>query len=230
MVLVRIWYDQPRHLTSISDKKIKIRGMFMEQPQEAKAQIKEWSNPTPAGLVALAVACFCFFAMLNGFVEKSAMPLIGCWLIGGFAVQLIVGLLDLKGGNYTGGNTFLFFSAFFMLVSGIEMFAKYNGLASGAPLDTSIDGYAWLALTVALLLWTPAFLKTFGLLSLVVLAVDVALPFITLIDLKILPSSLAVIPAYALLVAALFALYLSGALIVNTVYGKKIYPVIEKKK
>ena len=26
-------------------------------------KVKEWSNPTPAGLVALAVACFCFFAI-----------------------------------------------------------------------------------------------------------------------------------------------------------------------
>ncbi len=27
-------------------------------------KIKEWANPTPAGLVALAVACFGFFAIL----------------------------------------------------------------------------------------------------------------------------------------------------------------------
>jgi len=40
---------------------------------------KEWANPTPAGLVALAVACVCFFALLNGYVNPSAMPLVGCW-------------------------------------------------------------------------------------------------------------------------------------------------------
>ena len=186
----------------------------------------EWSNPTPAGLVALAVACFCFFAMLNGFVKPSALPLIGCWLIGGFIIQLIVGLLDLKGRNYAGGNTFLFFGAFFMLVGGMEMFVKYNGITSGAPLDSQIDGYAWLALTLVLFLWTPAFFKSFNLLSLIVLAIDVALPFITLVDLGVLPKSISVIPAYALLVAAILAIYLSAALVVNTAYGKKIYPVI----
>ena len=190
---------------------------------------KEWSNPTPAGLVALAVACFCFFALLNGFVETSAMKLVGCWLIGGFVVQLVVALIDLKGGNGTGGNTFLFFSAFFMLVGGLEMFVKYNGIISGTPLDSRIDGYAWMALTIVLLLWTPAFLKTFSLLSLIVLALDVALPFITLIDLHVLPAGFSVIPAYALLVAALIAIYLSAALVVNAAYGKKIFPVIEKK-
>ena len=189
---------------------------------------KEWSNPTPAGLVALAVACFCFFAMLNGFVKPSAMPLMGCWLIGGFIVQMIVGLLDLKGGNHAGGNTFLFFSAFFMLTGGMEMFVKYHGINSGMPIDTRIDGYAWLALTLVLYLWTPAFLKSFSLLSLIVLALDAALPFITLLDLKILPPAFSVIPAYALLTAAVLAIYLSAALVVNTSFGRKIFPVIER--
>lgn len=191
---------------------------------------QEWANPTPAGLVALSVACFCFFGLLNGFVGPSAMPLVGCWLIGGFVVQLIVGLLDLKGGNYAGGNTFLFFSAFFMLVGGIEMFVKYHGIISGAPLDGRIDGYAWLALTIAVYLWTPAFLKPFNLLSLVVIALDVALPFITMNDLKILPASLLPIPAYALLAAGLVAIYLSAALVVNKTFGRVIYPVIGTEK
>ena len=191
---------------------------------------KEWANPTPAGLVALAVACFCFFALLNGFVKPSAMPLIGCWLLGGFVVQFIVGLLDLKGGNYAGGNTFLFFCSYFMLVSGMEMFFKYNAIAAGTPLDSRIDGFAWLALTLVVYLWTPAFMKSFGLLSLVVLALDVALPFITLNDFQILPVHLRAIPAYALLVAGLFAIYLSAALVVNTTFGKRIFPIIEIKK
>ena len=191
---------------------------------------KEWANPTPAGLVALAVACFCFFALLTNSVEKTALPLIGCWLLGGFVVQIVVGLLDLKSNNHTGGNTFLFFSAFFMLVGGLEMFVKYHGISTGVVFDSRIDGYAWLALTIVVYLWTPAFLKSFGLLSLVVLALDVALPFIALIDLRVLPGTFSVVPAYALLAAALFAIYLGAAQIVNTAYGRKIYPVIEKKK
>ncbi len=85
---------------------------------------KEWANPTPAGLVALAAACACFFALLTGRVSASAMPLIGCWLLGGFVIQIVVALLDLKSGNLAGGNTFLFFSAFFMLVSGLEMLLR----------------------------------------------------------------------------------------------------------
>ena len=191
---------------------------------------KEWSNPTPAGLVALSVACFCFFAMLTNAVDKTSLPLIGCWLIGGFVIQLVVGLLDLKSGNHAGGNTFLFFSAFFMLVGGMEMFIKYHAMTTGAVLDARIDGYAWLALTLVVLLWTPAFLKSFSFLSLIILALDVALPFITLIDLKLIPADLAVVPAYALLFAALCAIYLGAAQIVNSAFGKTVYPLIEKKK
>lgn len=201
----------------------------MEKTQEVKVQTRDWANPTPAGLVALAVACFTFFGFLNGFVEKSAMPLLGCWLIGGFVIQLVVGLLDLKGGNYAGGNTFLFFCAFFMLAGGLEMFVKYNALISGALVDSRIDGYAWAALTIAVYLWTPAFMRPFNNLSLVVIALDVALPFLTLTDLKLIPASFSVIPAYALLVSGLCALYLSAALVVNTTFGKTIYPMIGKK-
>ena len=186
---------------------------------------KEWSNPTPAGLVALAVACACFFAMLTGRVETSALPLIGCWLLGGFVIQVIVALLDLKGGNATGGNTFLFFSAFFMLVGGLEMLLKYDAITKGAPLDARIDGYAWSILTVVLLLWTPAFLTKFTLLSIIVLLLDVALPFIALIDLGVLSKSFAQIPAWSLLLAGLVAVYLGAATVVNQAYGRVVYPM-----
>ena len=191
---------------------------------------QEWSNPTPAGLVALAVACACFFGLLSGKVEPSAMPLIGCWLLGGFVVQIVVGILDLKSGNAPGGNTFLFFSAFFMLVGGMEMFLKYNALALGG-LDTRIDGYAWAILTLALLLWTPAFFKKFSLLSIVVALLDIALPIITLLDLKIIFGAVfSNIAAYSLLLAGIVAVYLSAAMIINTTFGKAIYPLPGQKK
>jgi succinate-acetate transporter protein len=207
----------------------------MDNTTDSTAQTKGWANATPAGMVALAVACFCHFAMLNGCVEKSAMPLLGCWLIGGFVVQLIVALIDLKGGNDTGGNTFLFFSAFFMLAGGLETFVKHhygvpvllNGdifVPSGGGVDTQIDGWAWLALSLVLLLWTPAFFKTFGLLSLIILALDVACPFIALLDLKVLPHCYAPVPAYALLTAGVLGVYYSAVLVVNKAFGKKVYP------
>jgi len=186
---------------------------------------QEWSNPTPAGLIALAIACFCFFALLTGKVTHEAMPLLGCWLIGGFVVQFVVALLDLKSGNMTGGNTFLFFSAFFMLVGGLEMIMKYNFMNQGIAFDAHIDGWAWMVLTAALILWTPAFFKSTRLLTIIVLLLDVSLPFITLMDLGILPKTYATIPGWGLLLAGIVAIYLSSAMVVNSAFGRQFYPL-----
>ena len=193
-------------------------------PEPKQAASSAWANPTPAGLVALAVACGCFFALLTGGVETSAMPLLGCWLLGGFVVQLVVALLDLKGGNHAGGNTFLFFSAFFMLVSGLEMLLKYNAITAGAPLDGRIDGYVWCVLTLVIWLWTPAFFVKFSLLSLIVVLLDIAAPIIALTDLTILPKTASPIAGWLLLGCGVIAIYLCSAQVVNTAFGRKVYP------
>jgi len=185
---------------------------------------KEWANPTPAGLVALAVACFLFFALLTGRVEKSAMPILGSYLIGGFFIQFVVALLDLKGGNLSGGNTFLYFSAYFMLVSGAGMFLKY--FVPG--MDTRIDGWAWMVLALTLALWTPAFYKGPALLFGIVLGLNVALPCIVVSDLKLFAPEIGKIfgetAGYALLACGILGIYLAAALVLNGSYGKTVLP------
>jgi len=198
----------------------------MQDNQEKVVPVpQEWANPTPAGLVALAVACACFFALLSGQVGNDALPLMGAWLLGGFVVQLTVGLLDLKERNHAGGNTFLFFSAFFMLVGGISMLLKYQAIMAGTPLDTLVDGFAWSVLTVVLLLWTPAFCKKFSLLSVIVILLDIALPFKTLVGLGLIPSDFLLVSAWALLAAAVVAVYLCSAMVVNQAFGRTVYPL-----
>ena len=194
----------------------------MEEKTTTQPAPKEWANPTPAGLVALAVASFCFFALLCGFVEKGALPLLGCFLLGGFVIQITVALADLKSGNAAGGNTFLYFSAYFMLVSGLEMFFKY--FATG--LDTRIDGFAWLALMFVVALWTPAFYKTPAILFIIVLVLNIAVPCIAFADLKIFSAEFSQVLSYiagcALLVCGILAIYLSAAMVVNTTYGREV--------
>ncbi|MCL1790009.1 MAG: hypothetical protein FWG40_01410 [Peptococcaceae bacterium] len=182
-----------------------------------------WANPTPAGLVALAVACFCFFAMLTGHVDGKCLPLFGSILLGGFMIQVFVALLDLKSGSLTGGNTFLFFSGYFMLATGLEMFFKYFN----AGLDGRIDGWLWLCLGIALILWTPAFYKSPALLFAIVVVLDVAIPFISIRDLALFPDLSTVfanIAGWLLLLAGVIGIYLSAALIVNGTFGKTVYP------
>jgi succinate-acetate transporter protein len=183
-----------------------------------------WANPSPAGLVALAVACFCFFAILTNAVDETATPLLGLWLLGGFVVQVIVALIDLKSGNTVGGNTFLFFSAFFMLVGGLGNTFKFFMSQEQIVLDTHIDGWAWLVLTIALWLWTPAFLKSPLILCLIVLTLDMALPILTLIDLGVISAKFSYIPGWLLLVVGILGIYLASAIIVNDTFQRKIYP------
>ncbi len=184
---------------------------------------REWANPTPAGLIALAVACFCFFAMLNGQVTAEASLLMGLWLLGGFLVQFVVALCDLKAGNLSGGNVFLYFSAYFMFVTGAEFILKYVCSLKGIALDGRIDGWAWLVLTLVTLLYTPAFFKASKCLLYIVLLLDIALPFITLRDFGLV--NLTVISAWALLGAGIVGLYLSGALVLNGTFGKTVLPI-----
>ena len=191
---------------------------------KSKFQAKEWANATPAGLVALGIACFIFYAILSGHVKPEAMPLLGCWLIGGFIVQVITGLIDLKAGNTTGGNTFIFFCAFFMFVSGIEMIFKFHMLGSHIAFDGRLDGWAWLALTPVLFLWTPAFFKTPLFILLIIIGLDVTVPFLCLLDMGILPATFKIIPAYALLFTGICGVYQSAAMIVNAAFGKQVYP------
>jgi len=193
-------------------------------------KVTNWANPTPAGLVGLAVACFCFFAMLNkdltGVTVPDILPLLGCILLGGFVIQLIVALLDLKAGAIPGGNTFLFFSAYFMLASGLEMFVKYFALTGQwqGAVDGKIDGWLWLCLGIAIILWTPAFFKSPAILFGIVLLLDVAVPLVALNDLGIAKEICGPLAGWFLLATGVFGLYLSAALLVNGTYGKTVFP------
>ncbi|MGB4548410.1 MAG: GPR1/FUN34/YaaH family transporter, partial [Syntrophales bacterium] len=73
-----------------------------------------FATPAPAGLRALAVASFGFAAVFLGWVNVEGLPILTTWLIGGGVVQYTTAVIELKDHNVTGGNVFLFFSAFFM--------------------------------------------------------------------------------------------------------------------
>lgn len=187
-----------------------------------------WANPGPAGLVALAIACFTFFSIFAGKVGHGAIPLLGCWLIGGFVVQLTVGIIELREGALLGGNIFLFFSAFFMLAGGLEMFVKaYFNTVGGAPLDGRIDGWAWTVLVIILIFWTFAYLKTApAVLSLCVIVLDIGVIPVPLMDLGLMSKAAgAPVAAYGLLGAGILGMYVATAIILNTAFGKTILPM-----
>lgn len=193
----------------------------------SKEKEMAWANPGPAGLTALAIACFTFFAVLTGIVPHTSTPLLGCWLIGGFVVQIVVAVIELREGSILGGNVFLFFSAFFMLTGGLEFILQASSAFSDFGVTSEIDGWAWLVLLITLILWTPAYLKTSPrVMGILVLILDVGVLFVVLKDLGIMPAHVsAPIAGYALGLGGIFAIYLAAAIQLNAAFGRVIFPV-----
>lgn len=187
-----------------------------------------WANPAPAGLVALGVAGIIFFALLSGRVTPGALPLLGCWLLGGALIQFTVGLIELKEGALVGGNVFLFFSGFFMLTGGLEMIFKYFVAAQkwAIPLDGHIDGYAWIILTIALIFLTPCYMKaSTTVMGIIVISVTVAAGLVAGLDGGWLPATpYKPIAAYLLLIVGLGGIYQAGAIWVNGTFNRTILP------
>ncbi|MGR6836831.1 acetate uptake transporter family protein [Syntrophomonas erecta] len=184
-----------------------------------------WTSAGPAGLIALAMACFGFFALLTGQVDHSAILFLGIWLLGGFIVQITTALLELREGNLLGGNVFTFFSAFFMFASGIEMLFKFYVAQNGIAIDGRISGWAWLAITIGITLWTPAYLAGARSLSLVVLSLVPALWLISFMDLGILGPQWATLAGCFALLGGIFGLYTSAGMVLNDKFGRTILPL-----
>ncbi|PKM77159.1 MAG: hypothetical protein CVU90_08385 [Firmicutes bacterium HGW-Firmicutes-15] len=186
-----------------------------------------WANPAPAGLTALAVACFGFFSVLTGKVPHSVLPLLGCWLIGGFVVQMVVGVIELRQGAILGGNVFLFFSAFFMLVGGLEFIIRTSPAWAAANPSNAVDGWAWLVLTITTILWTPAYMKTApSTLSLLVISLDIGIVFFTLMELGLIAAAIgATYAGWFLLIAGILGIYIAAGIQLNTAFGKTIFPL-----
>jgi succinate-acetate transporter protein len=184
-----------------------------------------WANPVPAGLIALGLACLIFCALLNGIISPDGMGVVGIWLISGFFVQVIVGVIEIRLGSSAGGNTFLWFSAYFMLATGSVYLMEYVAHSLGWKVDPRIEGYCWVGITFVMWLLYPSFLKTMPLtVALLITIMNIGAPLITGLKLGVLPKTLAPFLGDAIGVAGLLGLYSAACVINNTVYGKAILP------
>lgn len=186
-----------------------------------------FATPAPAGLAALAVACFGFAAVFLGKVVPEGLPLLAAWLVGGCLVQYTTAVVELKDHNITGGNVFLFFSAFFMMAAALSVFGKFMMIKFGMKPASYVEGWCWMAGAAFLTIVTPAYLKGTKLIFILVLCVDVVLWSIVLLDMGLAPDPVLFknIVAYLLIVAGWLGIYISGGVLCNTVYGKPIIPL-----
>ncbi len=186
-------------------------------------QEHSFANPAPAGLGALAIACFLFFALLTGKVEHAAAPILACWLVGGAICQVAAGLIELKDHNLAGGNLMLFFGSFFMVTGAVGIFAKTIMAANGVVFDAKIEGWAWLCAFLVLLCLTPCYLKANKIFFWVVILADIAVGSLAITDLKLV--NLGAFAGWVLLFTGLGALYLVAAIAINGTFGKQVLPV-----
>jgi len=186
----------------------------------------KWSDPSPAGLMALAVALIGFFALLTGKVDGSAGVIFAAWLIGGAFVHALVGIFNLLQGKNLDGNMFTFFSAFLMLVPALGFLVNVVGIQNGLEFDARISGYLWIPIVITLWAWSPALLKMTPLaFNITVLSVDIAFPIVCLVNLGVISPASLTVAGYLHLIAAIMAMWLGAAAMLNTTFGKQVLPV-----
>lgn len=190
------------------------------------------ASPAPGGLVAFAVACYTFTGVFSGLVTGEGLFLLGCWLLGGFVVQIIVASKELDHGVLLGGNVFLFFQGFFMLTGAFSSFAKYLCLYVWlTPYSTVVEGFGWMACTIALIMWSPGYFKTAnGTFSLAIIFTDLALIGVVLNDFGILGAAASVVKplvAVCLFIAGSLGIYCASATQLNTAFGRTVLPVMK---
>ncbi len=182
------------------------------------------ASPAPAGLVAFAAGCFCFGAIHGGLIQGNPLPLLCSWVAGAFVIQFVVANRELDEGNLLGGNVFMFFACFFMLANTVGCVMKTILPFLGIPFNTTIEGFGWLACTIALITWTPCYYKlSNGVMAIAVTGADVALVIITLKDLGFAVPT--IIAGIALFIAGSAALYMAASIQINAAFEKTILPV-----
>ena len=184
-------------------------------------------TPAPAGLGALAVACFGFGAVFTGKVSLGGFPILAAWLVGGGIVQLTAAVMELKDHNITGGNVFLFFAAFFMFGAALSVLSKYlmlSGVLGSVKPASMVEGYCWMAGASFLTVVTPAYFKAPKPMTLIVLFLDVALWLIVGLDMGKLGPAMKPVVGYLLISAGWLGVYMVAAVVNNHVYGKEVLP------
>ncbi|MDD4562174.1 MAG: hypothetical protein PHW39_03750, partial [Syntrophomonadaceae bacterium] len=79
---------------------------------------------------------------------------------------------------------------------------------------------------IVLVMWTPAYLKQSPLvMSLVVLALDVAVFFVAFMDLELISRSFAPIAGTFLLIGGILGIYVASAIVLNTAFSKNVLPM-----
>ncbi|HZK24230.1 MAG TPA: hypothetical protein VFC74_02445 [Oscillospiraceae bacterium] len=113
-----------------------------------------------------------------------------------------------------------------MFTGGLIDIVTYYAGVYGWQMNAMANGYAWIILSAALILWTPAYLKEAPkVFSSLVVLLDVFVVCVTLIKLQMATPAVITIASAFAFVAIFVAMYFATAMITNNAFGKVVLPV-----
>jgi len=211
--------------TTINFKFFILEAYIRGEPLSHQSEIAPFASPAVAGLGAVVMAAFCFFAFLTGLVEPigSYIYLAALCIVAG-AVQMIAGVIDLRNKDLVNGGTMLLFGGCFILVAGVNAALTVWGETAGVHSLYPMMGWGVLAGGLCLVMITPAYFYRSSILSAFMIVADLALLALG-IGFIVYNLILILIGGILLLILGIIGLYLILAICVNTASGRIILPL-----
>lgn len=183
------------------------------------------ADPTPLGLLGLAIVTMVASAQKLGIVEGVGWVLPWALFMGSFA-QLLAAYFDFCHKNIFGATIFGAFGFFWAGVSMSWMIkAGYFGAALAAGADPKALGFACLGYFLFACVGTIAAAEANKFLFLDMIFIDILLLGLTLNSFGIAGHATHLMAAYAEVVVAALSLYGASAIFLNNFFGRQFWPL-----
>lgn len=179
--------------------------------------MEKWANPAVVGLMGFALTTMATGLMLLGLWKAG--PTLALALAFGGTAQFIAGLIDMRNGSIFGGSAFMSYGAFWWAVFIKDVILPAFGVKVGVMGEV---GFAlmWFLFTFAFMI---ASFRVGKFLSALFVLLWIAFGLLTILPLGMVPVKLVGIEVF---VTGLLAWYIAMAELVNSVYGRKVLPLV----
>lgn len=196
--------------------------MSAAETQKVKLSI---ANPTALGLFGLAIVTFVASSQKLGITNGLSFVIVYAIFLGATA-QLIACILDFIHENIWGGTVFGAY-AFFWYAVAVAWMMKMGvfGPELAAACDVKQLGFAFLGYLIFSVLMTIGAMEVSKLIFIIMVVIDILLGALALNAFGVAPHETHMIGAMAEMATALLSFYASGAVVLNTCFGRVFLPV-----
>lgn len=179
--------------------------------------VELFGNPTPIGLIGLAIGCMVLAPIEFGWTNASD-PQVWRWMmLTAGVLQIYAGVVDLINKNILGATAFT--------VYGVLWVCNAWVISSGMPADPTIKGFIYIVFLLMSLFMLVGFM--FVSLNLTIVLVEFNIIFIANILALFNPTlhkPMAVIIGILLILVALQTMWAAAGGILNSLLGKNVFP------